>query len=86
MEFQAGDFIKQNNGSEPTWALVIGHQKNGAYIVIRDSSYSRKPAKASTIGWSPGPIKIRREDVPKRELNRILKHADKLGYSRCLDV
>jgi len=69
--YEIGTYIVQQS-SDPTYALVIGHLKNGGEKVI--SINSRGVATiTSTKNWYPSPKTIDEKDVPVNYLKKIVK-------------
>lgn len=75
-----GDFVMQKAKDEDNniYAIVIGEQVGGGSKVISIQPWRGIAKVDSTKGWFPAPVKIRKEDVPVKLLEKLEKKAE--GY------
>ena len=72
-----GDFIRQNSGANiTTYGKLLEKYKNGAWKAIVHYEKEGSPARGqaaikSTKGWYPEPVRIDRQDVPAKILEKI---------------
>jgi len=75
---KVGDYVVQKQSDYNIYALIITQQKNGSFKVVSKSEDTAGPAKIGSMkGWYPSPVKIDKNKIPPKILDKIHKKAGK---------